>query len=83
MTNDEFENLKQKVGDCITNTEKLLLPNGNWQRIPLNGWDAGSSQSETQAEYMAKSSSLYTPPPVEYVEPVEDLYDWYTGKVRE
>ncbi len=38
---------------------------------------------ESQYENVIKSSRLYTPPPAEYQEPTEDLYDWYTGKVRE
>lgn len=38
---------------------------------------------DSQIDYMVKTSRLYTPPPKEYEEPIEDLYDWYTGKIRE
>lgn len=55
--------------------EKLLLPVG--KQNEMMGMDYAS-----QVEMMQKNSKLYTPPPVEYEEPAEDLYDWYTGKVR-
>lgn len=41
------------------------------------GWD-----HESQYESLIKNSRLYTPPKAEYQEPVEDLYDWDTGKIR-
>lgn len=79
MDHDEFRRIidaDQHILDSFNYTMQNALPVGKQN-------EQIGTDYQSQVEAMQKSSKLYTPPPVEYVEPVEDLYDWDTGKIRE
>lgn len=76
----DFDDFKHYVGVDQGSDDKPVIT------LPAGVYNITVGQSncyDSQVEAMQKSSKLYTPPPVQYEEPAEDLYDWDTGKVRQ